>query len=363
MYLKIEKIWPQGVLYHDRPTMKEPQVKSPNSLSAPFHKYGGSKTGFPGVQLCLLLLVGCAKVGDPVPPISELPVSARDLQLVQVADRLQLIFPMPPENIAVVELHGGCGEAKHSRDDLELLGSFERENLRPYPAAGSVVFVENPANNSATCQFALRLRDRRGRISELSNRVHSSPISPASPPSNLRSEVRRDRIILRWDRPLTNSDGSTPANIEGYLLNSKLRVPTERFDDLDIEFGQNKTYWIQAISRSQGPLVLSSIGETLAVSPKDTFPPQVPQNVNSVYWKGKVQVLWDRSGDSDLDRYIVYKGTSLEALERLSQRVPSNRFTDEAVAVGLSYYYRVAALDKSGNESTQSASVLVMITD
>ena len=364
----------RGVVYHDCPTMKEPQVKSPAllrllRLSVPVRQLRSawptakSRTGFRGIQLCLLLLVGCAKVGAPVPPVSEPPVSTRDLQLVQVADRLQLIFPRPPENIAAVQLHGRCSGAKRPPDDLELIGGFERENLRPYAAAGSLVFVENPANTSATCQFALRLLDRRGRISELSNRVNSTPVSPASPPSNLRSEVRQDRIILRWDRPLTNSDGSAPANVEGYLLNSKHRVFTERFEDLEVEFGQNKTYWIQAISRSQDPLILSSIGDTLVVSPRDTFPPQVPQNVTAVYWKGKVQVLWDRGRDSDLDRYVVYKGTGPESLKRLSRRVSINRFTDEAVAVGLSYYYRVAALDTSGNESPQSAPVRVMITD
>ena len=354
--------------------MKEPQVKSPAPLrlfrlADPLGQLSsawpttGRTTGFRAIQLCLLILVGCAKVGDPVPPVSEPPVSTRDLQLIQVADRLQLIFSIPPENIAAVQLHGGCSGSKPPLDDLELLEGFERESLRPYPAAGSLVFVENPANTDERCQFALRLLDRRGRISELSNRVNSIPISPASPPSNLRSEVGRDRIILRWDRPLTNSDGSVPANVEGYLLNSRHRVSTERFEDLEVEFGQNKTYWIQAISRSQDPLILSSIGDTLVVSPRDIFPPQVPQNLTAVYWKGKVQILWDRGRDSDLDRYVVYKGTSPESLKRLARRVPINRHTDEVVRVGLTYYYRVAALDTSGNESPQSDPVRVMITD
>ena len=270
---------------------------------------------------------------------------------------------MPPENIASVQLHGKCSGPKPPTDELGLIGDFERESLRPHPTAGSLVFLENPANSVETCQFALRLQDRRGRISELSNQVNSIPISPASPPSNLRSEVLSDRIILRWDRPSTNSDGSTPANIEGYLLNSKHRVSSERFDDLEFEFGQDKTYWLQAVSRSQNPLILSSIGDTLAVAPRDTFPPQVPLNVTAVYWKGKVQILWDRSRDSDLDRYLVYKGTNPESLERISQQVPINRLTDEAVSVGLTYYYRVAALDTSGNESPQSAPVPVMITE
>ena len=320
-------------------------------------------TGIRVTQLCFLVLAGCAKVGDPVPPLSEPPVSTRDLQLVQVADRLQFIFPMPPENIAAVQLHGKCAGPKLSADELELLGDFERESLGPHPTAGPLVFVENPANRDETCQFALRLLDRRGRASELSNRVNSIPISPASPPSNLRSEVLQDRIILRWDRPSTNIDGSAPANVAGYLLNSKHRLSTERFDDLAIEFGLNKTYWIQAVSRNQDPLILSSIGDTLTVSPRDTFPPQVPQNVTAVYWKGKVQILWDRGRDSDLLSYIVYKGTSPESLKRLSRRVSIARYTDEEVSVGLTYYYRVATLDTSGNESPQSASVRVMITD
>ena len=375
-------------MYHDCPAMKEPQVKSPARLRLfnppdplgrvrPVGPNTGSMEGLRAIGLntletlpyirssvlSLLLLVGCAKVGDPVPPVSEPPVSTRDLQLIQIADRLKLIFPMPPENIATVQLHGRCRGLKLPLDNLELLEGFERESLKPYPAAGSLVFVENPASTDERCQFALRLLDRRGRISELSNRVSSVPISPASPPSNLRSEVRHDRIILRWDRPSTNSDGSAPANVEGYLLNSEHRVSTEHFDDMEITFGQSKTYWIQTISRSEDPLILSSIGDTLAVSPRDTFPPKVPQNLTAVYWKGKVQLLWDRGRDSDLNGYVVYKGTRSESLKRLTQRVPINRHTDGTVSVGLTYYYRVAALDTSGNESPQSAPVRVLITD
>ncbi len=146
-------------------------------------------------------------------------------------------------------------------------------------------------------------------------------------------------------------------------MNSKHEVPNERFDDLEFEFGQNKTYWIQTVSRSQDPLILSDIGDTLAVLPKDTFPPEVPMNVAAVYWKGKVQVLWDRGKESDLERYLLYKGTDPESLKRLSREIPINQFTDEEVSVGLTYHYRVAALDTSGNESPQSAPVQVVITD
>ena len=78
-------------------------------------------TGFREIQLCLLVLAGCAKVGDPVPPVSEPPVSTQALQLVQIADRLQLIFPMPAEKIVSVQLHSSCSGHKLPLDDLELL--------------------------------------------------------------------------------------------------------------------------------------------------------------------------------------------------------------------------------------------------
>ena len=311
---------------------------------------------------CLLLL-GCAKVGDPVPPVSEPPLPVSDLQLVQVGDRLQLIFSRFPEDVVAVHLFANCSDPNSPTNGQDPQATFERDDIKPYPEENSLVFVETQARPNTPCQLELRLLDRRGRISKPSNRVNSISLSPASPPANLRSEVHRKRILLRWNRPDKNIDGSSPSNVVGYLLNSKHRVSGEHFEDLEFTFGVSKTYWIQTISFSEDPLILSAVSDHLTVIPEDTFPPQVPGHLSAVYLMGNVQVLWDRSADSDLQGYRVYRGTNPRSLRRISGRVPINRYTDEDVRKDETYYYQVSALDTSGNESPQSAPVRVRTTD
>ena len=42
---------------------------------------------------------GCAKVGDPLPPLSQPSPTIRNLKLVQVDDRIQLHFPLASRDV------------------------------------------------------------------------------------------------------------------------------------------------------------------------------------------------------------------------------------------------------------------------
>lgn len=89
----------------------------------------------------------------------------------------------------------------------------------------------------------------------------------------------------------------------------------------------------------------------------DTTAPATPSGLAFSVGTGKaVSLSWTRNTETDLDEYIIQRSPDNSTWAEIS-RAASNRFVDTLVTLGSSYYYRVAAVDQSGNVSTYSSSV------
>lgn len=64
-----------------------------------------------------------------------------------------------------------------------------------------------------------------------------------------------------------------------------------------------------------------------------------------------VELIWDNNTENDLDHYIVYRGTDVDPTGEYYY-TRSNQVIDKAVVYGTTYHYRVKAVDRVGNEST-----------
>ncbi|HLE56774.1 MAG TPA: T9SS type A sorting domain-containing protein, partial [Rhodothermia bacterium] len=86
----------------------------------------------------------------------------------------------------------------------------------------------------------------------------------------------------------------------------------------------------------------------------DNLAPQAPSNVaqsTGSYW---VYVSWDDPVDEDFNYFEVYRSTTSGFNPNTVfplKRVTSPEYSDEAIEVGKTYYYRVAAYDFAGNRS------------
>ena len=301
---------------------------------------------------------GCAKVGDPLPPLSQPSPTIRSLKLVQVDDRAQLHFPLASQDVIQVQIYRQCPGGKASTEPEMLLdrGQLRRRN------DGSEYLVERKLpDDEDPCGYYLRFLDSDDRLSPPSNLVRASSVKAAAAPRNLRCEVNPDHLRLEWDRPQSNFDGSRPANVAGYLVNSRHRVATEVFRDPEFRFGHPQRYSVQAISRASDPLILSRASDTLTLVPEDSFAPGTPQNVTAVYWEGEVRVYWDPNRDADLAGYFVYRESEGETVRRISPLLQGRMFKDTTVKEGEAYRYRVSAVDRSDNESPRSREAGVTI--
>jgi hypothetical protein len=84
-----------------------------------------------------------------------------------------------------------------------------------------------------------------------------------------------------------------------------------------------------------------------------------PTSLSATSGDGLVDLTWETSGTSSLAGYNVYRDTSSfsdpdNATKVNGSPVTDTSFTDAEVSNGTTYYYRVAAADSAGNESTLS---------
>ena len=314
------------------------------------------------LTLCLscLLLASCAKVGDPLPPLVRHPETVNDLKVVQVGDRVQIVFSLPPEEIERVEVYRQCGTSPSLTEEDEATAQLQRDQLSPYHEENRFVFEDSPGSNQ-TCIYGLQFANSQNRRSPFSNFVQTTPLPSARPPTALRYQVHQNQIVVNWDPPTENVDGSRPPQIVGYLVNSKHRVSTAEYSDLEFRFGEVHSYRVQSISRDADPLILSPFSNTLRIVPLDEFPPATPQNITAFVLEGKVQVLWDENVEADLEGYFLYSGTNVNRLKRSSSSITINRYVDVSVVPGQTYYYQISAVDQVGNEGSKSEQVSVTV--
>jgi fibronectin type 3 domain-containing protein len=111
--------------------------------------------------------------------------------------------------------------------------------------------------------------------------------------------------------------------------------------------------------------VESADSAPVQVTPRDTFPPAAPANLEITIVPATnqapayIELAWAISPEADLAGYAVYRSDAEDSPgERITTEIlPSPTFRDISVLPGRRYYYRVSALDRAGNESPRSSAV------
>jgi hypothetical protein len=115
--------------------------------------------------------------------------------------------------------------------------------------------------------------------------------------------------------------------------------------------------WEAVGTDGSGPSVATLGLEALPAS--DTAAPGVPAGlVATSVAETAVTLAWDAVADADLFRYEILRGTSEDELERIGV-ASEPTYTDESVAGGQTYLYRVRAQDTSYNRSGESPTIEV----
>jgi hypothetical protein len=353
----------------------------------------------------LFFLAGCGAPGDPVPPSPLVPTAITDLAARQAGDGVQLTFTMPAKTIrgerlaeppAIEALRGaakpdGSPDAKSFRVVDTIPGALARK----YESDDRIQFIspvapeETRAHPGETLFYRVRTRASAKRASADSNSVAVRLFPVPERIGSIQSEVTETAIDLHWPAVTRTSGGDTitvaeyrvyrgeldprahdPASKD--VLHEKWNAPLTLlatsngpgYQDMQFDFGKTYVYTVRAVATAEGNPLESSDSDPLIVIPADTFPPATPQGVvaavlGSPNGTSEVDLSWSINSESDLAGYRVYRSEQENDKGKLvtPDLLISPAYRDTSVALGHSYWYRVTAVDRSGNESAPSPPV------
>lgn len=297
------------------------------------------------VLLLAVFAIACAKIADPQPPRTFIPVPIRDLAVHQVADSIVLTFKKPARNTdgsetrmpALIEVFRLAADklpndmGKPLREDLFLqqaarIRSIEASNSSPFLRGDFFIIEDKPelpnsgAFFSRVFRYAVIVSNKRNLAAGLSNQAFIAPIPIPLAPDGLAAEMAEDAIHLQWNIPDKNMDGSTPPRIAGYdifrsedqeafpptpLNADPLRKP--EFEDRSFEFDRVYFYAVRIVGSVEKPYAVSRLSETLRVEARDMFPPGPPEDFQAIRENGSILLLWLPSKSKDVAGYRIHR--------------------------------------------------------
>ena len=234
----------------------------------------------------------------------------------------------------------------------------------------------------STFRFELRALTRgfRGRPieSDPSNVASLMLVDVPVPVTGLAVEVTQGAIDLHWSPPAESLTGGPAPPISEYRVYRSERNPADTakvtsyrmageahetsYADANFEFGRLYDYKVTAVVTANRGSAESQDSAPVEIVPRDIFPPAVPAGLTGLYTSGAVELVWDPNLERDLAGYNIRRRENGQKSEQLNrQLLRSPLYRDAAVVSGHRYFYQVAAVDLSGNESGSSPQVEVEV--
>ncbi len=328
-------------------------------------------------RLCLLCgcagaLVGCGVRGAPLPPLLDIPQPA-EMRGMQRGDRVWLAWRTParttegatvrPKKLGPVEVYRAVlpglraevspQEFQAAASRVASLPALQEQYNEPVPD-GRV---------GSTAAYAVRLLNRRSDSAGFSN-IAAVPLLAALPaPAKIRLQVTEREILLEWP--------PVPGAAAYHLYRAKGEGPWElaaqpaqpAHADAPFDYGRDYRYLVRAVT-IQGTFRAESPDSPIAfIRPEDLFPPQVPADLTTLLEPTAppaVQLSWKPNLEPDLAGYNLFRSENGGPPRQLNKDLlVSPTFQDATTRPGTTYSYAVSAVDRKGNESARSRTVLV----
>lgn len=152
-----------------------------------------------------------------------------------------------------------------------------------------------------------------------------------------------------------SEDRENWTDIERIEIDPALKTANVSYE-FDISGYSDGTYYVRGVAYDKAGNVST---DSLYVEYRiDTTPPAAPSGIRVESADGEIAIVWDRSDDTSIRYYNVYRSEEKEGTyTMIRERLSSLGYIDRDVQMGKTYYYKVSAVDGAGNESEKSDAV------
>jgi hypothetical protein len=366
-----------------------------------------------------VVISGCGAPGEPVPPSPPVAAPITDLAAHQAGDGVQLAFTMPTRSLSgdrlvsvpAIEILRGVPKADGSPDlkSLRVVDTVPGSLADKYSVDEKVQFfdpiagAETKTHPGEAAIYAVRTRISPKRASANSNVVSLHIFNAPQPVVAIETKVTEPAVELSWP-PVDRNSAGDPLSIVTYniyrlefdnpvdavlpqpsdhdaareaaqlKLDSKLQLlatqPDHTYSDKTFQFDKTYAYVVRTVTYAGRENLESSDSPPAIVTPRDTFPPAVPQDISSAVLAGEkpdtveVELSWSINVEPDFAGYRVYRSDQPDAKAVLLTPglLLTPAYRDTSVQPPHRYWYTVTAVDRAGNESVPSAATAVEIT-
>lgn len=142
------------------------------------------------------------------------------------------------------------------------------------------------------------------------------------------------------------------------LLNAALLNAGTGYADTGLTDGQAYYYRVTAVDYAYNESRPSTVASGIS---SDTIPPVTPSDlaVNDPGGGNRLDLSWTPNTETDLAGYHIYRSASAAGpFNRVNSAVvTSTAYSDTGLTEGVTYYYQITAVDRTGNESPPTLTV------
>ncbi len=316
-------------------------------------------------------LATCGSVGDPLPPLANLPTPISDLAARQVGHEILISWTWPAtttegtiaRRLGVFTLWAvdvpGFGDPLAP----DTIDSYRREALRVEPSQlggqgpGSRVNADLPLSAWKLGQetvLAMTASNRSGRDAGYSNQVWLDPWPPPQAPDWAEVGVQANGVALAWragdhaeEHDLERAKG------EDGKFERLGRLAGGSFLDRTAVWGNTYRYRLRSLRASRAGWIEGGLSRIVEVDVRDTFPPPAPRDLRAVGTPTSVELSWRGAGDDKPAAYLLYRDGEAVSPLLTGTTASTAPVGDRAVQ------FWVTAVDGAGNESPPSDPVTV----
>ena len=303
---------------------------------------------------------GCGYIGEPLPPLMNVPGRGENLTAVQRGSNIlaQVTLPtLTTEGVVVKQ-----SVRLDLRIGLKPNGPFNADAWAAgaKPAGGAITAngvagYKIPAAEWLGKQVAIAVKiiGANGRDAGWSIPAELTVVAPPEQPRDLSAEAVPQGVRLTW-HGVGNAFAVLRRGPDEKDYQALGRSVKPEYIDATAEFGKPYSYLVQSVVKVGEREAQSDLSNEAPITPVDTFPPAAPAGLTAVPSTASIELVWERNTEPNVVGYRVYRALGNGAFELLADAVRLPSYSDHKIEAGKTYRYAVSAVKSNKKESKMS---------